>query len=321
MSSEVENFGRIKIRHHSVEIGNIGLCKPQMLGTRQTEIKLEFPGMTNNKSRNMYRMTDIDWRAMTAEQIDAVLATIIGRYEQHICQLGHRPKRESYVVERIAAIENLRVASVHSSKGKLNKRYVKLHIKNREKELRQIQLLILTQSLPTVEYRTDKIRSDAKKERDIIKKNYQPWHILDHAIMQIVGPMIVRTMIYDSIACIKGKGLHFGVERIKRAFRDHPEMQWYWKCDSKKFYQSIPHTLIRQRFERIIKDPNFNNLLDHAILFYQSPEQIIRQIENERERIRYIYRRLPKSVYRELFDSGHRPRDEDDVQSLHSLLR
>jgi hypothetical protein len=268
----------------------------------------------------MYRLTDIDWRSLTPEQIDATLATIIGRYEQHVTQLGHRPKRESYVVERIATIDNLRAASVRAAKGKGKKRYVRLHMRNQETELRQLQLLILTQSLPPVEYKTDTIRSDANKKRDIIKKHFYPWHILDHAIMQVVGPRIEHSLIYDSVACIKGKGLHFGVQRIKRAFRDYPEMQWYWKCDVKKFYQSIAHELIRERFKRIIKDPNFFYLLDHAVLFYESPDYIIQQVEQERQRIRYINRRLPKSVHRELLHSGHRPRDEDHVQSVPSLL-
>lgn len=261
----------------------------------------------------MYNLTDIDWRSMTPQQIDATLATVIGRYEQHITQLGHRPKRESYVVERIATIDNLRAASDRAAKGKSRKRYVRLHMRNQEAELRQLQLLILTQSLPPVEFKTDTILSDANKKRDIIKKHFYPWHILDHAIMQVIGPKMVHYLIYDSVACIKGKGLHFGVGRIKRAFRDYPEMQWYWKCDMKKFYQSLSHELIRHRIKRIVKDKNFGYLLEHAILYYESPEYIINQIAKERQTIRHINRRLPKSVHRELLYSGHRPPNEGDL--------
>jgi hypothetical protein len=248
----------------------------------------------------MKEKTDIDWSKITAREIDVKLAAIIDSYEQHVAALGHRPKRESYIVERIADIANLRRASEEAAHKKSRKRYVRRHLAHQEQDLRLLQMQILTQTLPEVEYRSDKVMTDAGKWRDIIKKNFYPWHILEHAVMQVVGGRITRSLVYDSVACIKGKGLHFGVKRVHRFMRTMPELKWYWKCDMKKFYQSIPHNLVRSSFKRIVKDRKFDYILDRVVLYYHTPIEIRNEIDNERQRIRHIHRRLPKSAYRQL---------------------
>ena len=85
----------------------------------------------------------------------------------------------------------------------------------------------------------------------------------------------------DTFACIKGKGLHFGVKRVQRTLRRHPELKWFWKTDFKKYYQSLPHDLVRSSLERLYKDKMFLRLIDMVILAYDSGEEIIKELENE----------------------------------------
>ena len=44
--------------------------------------------------------------------------------------------------------------------------------------------------------------------KDVYKRQ-----ILHHAIMRVIEEDVYRNLIYDTSACIKGKGLHFGVRR------------------------------------------------------------------------------------------------------------
>lgn len=193
---------------------------------------------------------DIQWESMTYEEIDSLLIERIRIYEEAIAMRGgKRPKREGFIMERIANIDNLRLADRKAQEGKAKRliivngkevripnKYIQAHNENAEAELRELQKMILTLKFPPPNYRSEYLRTDAGKVRELIKQNYYPWRILQHAIMLVVSPRIFASLIMDTFACIKGKGLHFGVKRVQRTLRRHPELKWFWKTDFKKYY-------------------------------------------------------------------------------------
>lgn len=226
------------------------------------------------------------WYTLTPEEIDRILDARVNRYKAGIAARGgKRPKREGFVVERIAMMDNLRLADAHAQDGKVQKnRYIRRHNKQAEKDLRRLQLMILTEEYPPSNYKTDEIITDYGKLRVIVKRNYYPWRILEHAIMEIVMPIILAMLILDSVACIKGKGLHFGVKRMKKMLRLNPDLKWYWKCDYKKYYQSIPHDVIEDALRKKIKDENFIRMVRLALFSYDSGEEIEMILIEEEEK-------------------------------------
>lgn len=61
--------------------------------------------------------------------------------------------------------------------------------------------------------------------------------------MRVIEEDVYRNLIYDTSACIKGKGLHFGVRRMKRFLHRYPEYKWFVKTDFKSsikvFFMSL----------------------------------------------------------------------------------
>lgn len=228
------------------------------------------------------------WELLTPEEIDKILQARIDAYESAIAKRGgKRPKREGFVLERIASIQNLRLADIHAQDGKVQKnRYIRRHNTHAEKDLRNLQLMILTQCYPPANYKTDEIITDYGKLRIIVKRNYYPWRILEHAIMEIVMPIILKQLITDSVACIKGKGLHYGVKRMKKMLRLNPDLKWFWKCDYKKYYQSIPHDVIEDSLRRRIKDENFFTMIRMALFSYDSGTEITTILNDEEKKKR-----------------------------------
>lgn len=193
---------------------------------------------------NMKTLKEIDWSKLSYEEIDSLLAERVCEYEMHIALNGKRPKREGFIIERVANIDNLRDADREAQKGKKKRRiicngrikrvpdkHIRRHNKNAEQELRDLQMMILTMKFPKPQYRLDRIKSDAGKVRDIVKQHYYPWRILQHAVLRVTSPYICKSLIEDNFACIKGKGLHYGMERVKNKLRRHPEFKWFWKTD------------------------------------------------------------------------------------------
>lgn len=226
---------------------------------------------------------EINWESLPHEEIDRILQLRVDDYERHIAERGgKRPKREGYVIERLALMSNLRQADAEAQAGKLKEnRGIRRHNLRAERDLRLLQMMILTLRFPIVRYTIMYRKTDAGKVREIAKQSYFPWRILHHDIMIVVGDRLYGSLIMDTFACIKGKGLHFGVKRVKKFIRLHPEYRWFWKTDFKKYYQSLPHDVIRAGLERKIKDVMFIELVTITLFSYESSEEISNLLEEE----------------------------------------
>lgn len=229
------------------------------------------------------KVTDIDWQSMSEEEIDRVLQLRVDDYERRIAERGgKRPKREGYVIERLALMSNLRRADSEAQAGKLKEnRGIRRHNKRAEKDLRLLQMMILTLRFPLPHYEIMFRKTDAGKVREIAKQRYFPWRILHHDIMIVLGVRLYDSLIMDTFACIKGKGLHFGVRRIKKFIRLHPGYGWIWKTDFKKYYQSMPHMVIRAGLLSKVKDEAFIVLVEITLFSYESSAEIEAMLEEE----------------------------------------
>ncbi len=274
----------------------------------------------------MAKTENIDWRSLEPAAIDMILKARIRDYWKSVeANDGKEPKRAGCIIERIADIDNLRDADKEAQSGKVKKnRFIRRHNEHAEADLRELQIMILTLDFPPCDYDFIDVVSDAGKLRHIAKQKYHPWRILAHAIMRIVGPYIYRSLIYDTFACIKGKGLHFGVKRMKMMLRRYPEYKWFWKTDYKKFYLAIPHDTIRAALRRKFKDERLIALMEIAVFSYVSGDDITDALNEELQRKeRCSNRRIHKSASRKLRSEHHRPpcEGEDAREVLPTVLR
>lgn len=247
----------------------------------------------------------------------------IGLFE-NLKKIECMAKRKGHILEQIADMENLKAADKDAQAGKMKKnRAIRRHNQHAQAELEALQRMILNLDFPPPNYKELAVRNDAGKDRIIDKQHYFPWRILHHAIIRVIGLDIYKNLIYDSFACVPGKGLHHGVKRMKMMLRRYPEYRWYWKTDYKKYYQSIPHETILAAFRRKYKDERFLKLIEIAILNYQTKQDILDEIEDElRKKARRADRRLYKSTDRQLCVQPDRPphEGEDAHQVLPPIL-
>lgn len=168
-------------------------------------------------------------------------------------------------------------------KAKRN-RFIRRHNARAEEDLKELQRMILEEDWPEVTYSKLIVHNDNGKDRDIARQNFFPWKILQHAIIRVIGLDIYRNIIADSFACVPGKGLHYGVKRLKKMLRKNPEYKFFWKADYKKYYQSIPHDVLKTNLERKFKDRRFIRLMEITILSYTPEQDILDSLEYERNR-------------------------------------
>ena len=210
------------------------------------------------------------------------------------------PKREGFIIEQIADMANLRAANKEAqANGKAKKnRFIRRHNANLEANLSELQRMILEEDWPEVVYSPMVVNNDHGKKRKVDRKNFYPWRILEQAIIRVVGIKIWNDLIVDSFACVPGKGLHYGVKRLKKMLRKYPEYKFFWKTDYKKYYHGIPHGLLKEKLESKFKDKRFIRLIEITLLNYSPDPETIEEIEDEYRKTekRFAHRGKHKSA-------------------------
>ena len=174
-------------------------------------------------------------------------------------------KRYGNLYEQVYNIENIRLAHKNARKGKKHYSEVKMIDANPDKYLKQIQEMLKNKTFRNSKYTIMNRKMDSGKVREIFKLPYFPDRIIHHCIMQIVGQIWFKSLIRDTYSSIKNRGIHNGVQRIKKALQDKENTKYCMKLDVKKYYPSINNEKLKKVIRGKIKDKNLLWLLEEII--------------------------------------------------------
>ena len=172
-------------------------------------------------------------------------------------------KRYGDLFQKIVEPYNIYLAYRFARKGKTWQDTIKVFEDNLENNLEQIRNSLVSYTFTTSKYETFVIYEP--KRRVIYKLPFNPDRIVQHAIMNIVEPILESFFIYDSYACRKGKGIHAGSRRTMEFIRKVGKDGYCLKMDISKFYPSINHNILFNIIERKIKCQDTLNLLEDII--------------------------------------------------------
>lgn len=172
-------------------------------------------------------------------------------------------KRVGNLFDKIVTMENLLLAHKNAKKGKSHYREVKMVDCNPEFYLKQIQESLINKSFTTSEYTVAEI-NDGKKRRTIHKLPYFPDRIIQHALIQIIEPIISNSFIRDTFQSIKGRGTSDARKRITKIIKEH-QPDYCLKLDIVKYYPSIDNTILKQKIRTKIKCKDTLWLIDDII--------------------------------------------------------
>lgn len=172
-------------------------------------------------------------------------------------------KRKGNLYAQIYDPVNIKVAFENAIRGKSNIRTIKEISKNPDPYLQEIHDILKEERFVNGRYNTFELK-ERGKDRVIHSLPFFPDRIIHHAIVQICGPIWIKSFIRDTYASIPGRGIHDGVRRIKRIM---PQCEgWYaLKCDITKFYPSVDHTILKGLLSKQIKDKSLLQLFDTII--------------------------------------------------------
>jgi RNA-directed DNA polymerase len=173
-------------------------------------------------------------------------------------------KRYGNLYPKVYEMGNIELAHKNARKGKIHYKEVKKVDSKPGYYFDQIQRMLKEKTFQNSEYEVFR-KVEGGKEREIFRLPYFPDRIIHHSIMQILYPIWTKTLISDTYACIKSRGIHKGVSRIKQALLDIENTVYCLKCDIRKFYPSVNHDILKNVIRKKIKDRELLWLLDHII--------------------------------------------------------
>jgi hypothetical protein len=174
-------------------------------------------------------------------------------------------KRSGYIIEEIIEKDNMESAFDRVMRGSKKKtRAGRRTMRNREIIISRLTDQIECDMYSIKGYREFSVK-EHEKVRTIQSVSYED-RIALHAIMAIVGKHIKKRLIRDTFAAIPGRGMHDGLNRLRKVLRDDPEGTKYcYKADIHKFYQSIKQEFVLYALSRIFKDKRLLNTMARII--------------------------------------------------------
>jgi len=171
----------------------------------------------------------------------------------------------------IISIPNLLSAWREFKKGKLKKRDVsqfELHLED--------NIFQLHRDLASKKYRHnfyEEFYTYDPKRRHIHKASVRD-RVVHQAVYRVLYPIFDTHFIYDSYSSRKDRGTHLGVERAYSACRkvskNWNKKVYVLKCDVRKFFDSIDHSILRGLIDKKISNRDGMGLID---LLFQSFEK------------------------------------------------
>lgn len=172
-------------------------------------------------------------------------------------------KRYGNLYAQICDINNLRLAAQNAASGKRRRSEVTAFFARLEENLEQLHRELTEKRYKTSPY--DVFVKFEGKRREIYKLPFRD-RVVHWAIMQVLEPIWTPQFTAGTHACIKGRGMHSLLRKLREDLRNDPEGTAYClKLDIRKFYPSIDHEKMKAVVRRKIKDPEVLWLLDGII--------------------------------------------------------
>lgn len=186
------------------------------------------------------------------QNIKTVAAWLVGEAERQAARLNIM-KRHGNLFHKIYDIENLYNAYTVCLRGKRLKRGVLPFTYNASSELLRLQRELKSEAYQVGKYYSFYVY---EPKRRLVQALPFRDRVIQQALCQIITPIIEKTFIHDTFACIKERGTHAGSRRLQSFLRS-AQKKWdkayCLKCDIHSYFPSIDHNILLDMFSRKLK--------------------------------------------------------------------
>ena len=175
-------------------------------------------------------------------------------------------KRIGNLIEKIINIDNLYLAFFKASKGKFYNSEVQNYYYSLKYNMEKLQNEITSTNVNVGNYTYFTIKDP--KVRIICAASFEE-RVLHHALMNICHEYFDKNLIYDTYATRIDKGTYAAIDKAKLGIKNY---QYVAKMDFRKYFDSISHSLLKIKLEKIFKDQKLLSIFYKIIDSYSTKE-------------------------------------------------
>ena len=172
-------------------------------------------------------------------------------------------KRSAAGLAEVADLHNLASAFHAAARGKRGRGDVEAFRANLDRELAVLRAGLLAETLKPGPMRRFRIHDP--KPRLIHAPGFRD-RVLHHAIMNHVGPVLDRALVFDTYACRAGKGT---LAAVQRASTHALRYQWHAQIDVRGYFANIDHAILLDQLGRKFKDAGLMRLLARIVAAHE----------------------------------------------------
>ncbi len=170
------------------------------------------------------------------------------------------------IFNKIISLENLFSAWDKFKSGKQKKQDVQHFEWRLEENIFQLHRDLKSRRYKHGAYTSFYIRDP--KQRHIHKATVRD-RIVHHAVFAVLNPIFEETFIFNSLSCRVGKGTHKGIDILEKIIMQVScnifKPCFALKCDIKKFFETVDHSILFSIIRKRIKDKDALWLLEEII--------------------------------------------------------
>ncbi|MFN7056857.1 reverse transcriptase domain-containing protein [Hyphomonas sp.] len=169
------------------------------------------------------------------------------------------PRRHNDLFPQIASFEALRRAARKAIRGKRRKRGGAAFQFALERELLALERELLSGTYRTGRYVEIEL---VRPKKRLVSAAPMRDRVVQHALMDVIGPIFDQGFIGNSFANRIGKGTHRAIGTYERYRDRHAHVL---RCDIFRYFPAIDHEILKHDFRRRIKCPRTLILMDTLI--------------------------------------------------------
>lgn len=173
-------------------------------------------------------------------------------------------KSYNHLWEDFISEENIKLAILNSSRGKRSRRDVREYYENPDVFIPAIRRY--AENFKNRPHKPKEINDGISQKKRLIMVPWYEEQIIHHMAVNVLQPIFMKGMYEHSYGSIPGRGAHNAKKAIESwIWKDKKNVKYYLKMDVKKYFNTVPHDILKRKLSSMIHDERFLRVLFEII--------------------------------------------------------
>lgn len=171
-------------------------------------------------------------------------------------------KSYNHLMEKTISDENIMLAIRNSTRGKRKRPRIKELFENAINHIRDFKDMA---NFKNDHHKPKEIYDGISRKRRTIIVPSTREQVVHHMIVNVIKPIFTHGMYEHAYGSLPHKGAHKAKKVMAKWLKDNKNNKYVMKLDIRKYFESIPHDILKAKLNKLISDKAFLKLIFEVI--------------------------------------------------------